>query len=181
MTTTASTVTITDIESLTKCYAEHRAALSERVGRLEAALADCKRQHLAGIKTAVGRAAQAEGALRAALTASPALFVRPRSLILHGIRVGWQKQKGTLEWDDDAQVVTLIKRHCPEDADALIVTTQKPCKSALAELEVAELKRLAVRVTGTGDAVLIKPTDTEVDRLVERLLAEARDAEPEAA
>ncbi|MBI2882870.1 MAG: hypothetical protein HYY11_03020 [Candidatus Methylomirabilis oxyfera] len=174
-------MTISEIERLTKAYAEARAVLSERVGRLEAALQHSKRQALPGVKAALAKAAEADSRLRAAIESAPALFERPRTLILHGIKVGIVKAKGKLVWDDPDQVVALIRKHCPDQADVLIVVRETPSKPALAQLTAAELKRVGVRVIETGDEVLVQPTDSEVDKLVGALLREALDAAPEAA
>jgi len=169
------------IEGLTKQYADARAVLSERVARLEAALEHSKRQALPGIKFGLAKAAEAESLLRAAIEAAPELFERPRTLILHGVKVGICKAKGKIEWDDADQVVRLIRRHMPGQAEVLICTTERPSKPALAQLSVVELKRLGVRVIETGDEVMVQPTDSEVDKLVSALLKEALDAVPEAA
>lgn len=100
------------------------------------------------------------------------MFDTPRTVVFYGIKVGLQKGKGAIEWDDDAQVVKLIEKHFPEQADVLIKTTKKPVKKALAQLTVAELKKLGIVVEETGDQVVIKSTDSEIDKLVNALLKE---------
>jgi len=45
-------------------------------------------------------------------------------------------------------------------------------KAALANISVADLKRIGCTITDDIDAVLIKPTDSEVDKLVMALLKE---------
>lgn len=173
--------TMVDIEQATKGYAEAREVLAERVRRLEAELEQIKRQRLPGIKSALARAAEAEGKLRQVIEAAPELFERPRTLILHGVRVGYRKASGKLVWDDPDQVVALIRKHYPDQADVLIITTERPAKAALSALTVADLKRVGVRVIETGDEVVIAPTDSEVDKLVDALLESCRDEQPSAA
>lgn len=173
--------TLSIIETLTKRYAEARAGLSARVGELQAELDALKRKRLLGIKTALAHAAEAEAALRTAIEAAPHLFVRPKTLVLHGVKIGFRKAPGKLVWDDADQVVALIKRHLPDQADVLIVTKETPSKPALAQLPAADLKRLGVRVIETGEEVLVAPTDSEVDKLVDALLKDARDTATEAA
>ena len=46
---------------------------------------------------------------------------------------------------------------------------------------MAELKRIGVTVEETGDQIVIKPTDSEVDKLVNALLADAERIESEQA
>ena len=46
---------------------------------------------------------------------------------------------------------------------------------------MAELKKVGCTVVDAGDAVVIKPTDSEVDKLVDTLLKGATETEAEAA
>ena len=119
--------------------------------------------------------------LKVAIESAPELFVKPRTLVIAGVRIGIQKGKGQIVYGDADQVVKLIRKHFPEQADALIAVKETPVKKALANLSVAELKRIGVTVEETGDQVVIKPTDSEVDKLVAALLREAEKYEEVAA
>lgn len=169
------TTTLKEIESLAKRYADRRAALAEDVGALHEQIEKLKRARLPEIKTHVAQVKDAQAALAAAIEASPELFVKPRTVTVHGVKVGFQKGKGRVVFDDAAKVVELIERHLPELAERLVKTTKKPAKEALLALDVATLKRIACRVTGTGDEVLIKDTTSDVDKLVEALLEEEQE------
>lgn len=175
--------TLADIERLTKDYADWRTQLSEAVLVAEHELAALKRQHVVTIKRKVEAVAERQAALKAAIEESPELFRKPRTLIIHGVKVGFMKEKGKISWDDKDQVVRLIKKHFPEQADVLIKTVEKPIKNALQQLSAAELKRIGVTIGETGDVVVIKSTDSEIDKLVSALLEEdaEADADEEAA
>ena len=172
-------MTLTEIEQYTRAYADRRGVLAERVQALEAEIEAVKRRRLVGIKKAVAASAEAHDTLAAALLAAPELFVRPRTKVLAGVRVGFAKQKGKLVINDADKTLQLIRRHLAEQAERLIKTTEKPLKTALETLSVAELKRIGVTVLEDGDKLVIKPTDSEVDKLVEALLAEAEQSEYE--
>lgn len=165
--------TLTEIEQLTRAYADARGVLAERVAALQEEIEAARRRRLRGIKEAVARAADARGALHAAVEGAPELFERPRSVTIAGIKVGWQKGRGEITWDDADRVVALIRRHLPDQADALIRVVTSPIKSALAQLAAPDLRRIGVSVVETGDQVLIKPVDGEIDKLVDALLREA--------
>jgi hypothetical protein len=122
------------------------------------------------LKAAVNKAAETSEALRALVEESPELFTKPKSVVFHGIKLGYQKEKGKIEWDDPDLVIKLIRRHLPELADTLIVTTEKPSKDALNNLSAAELKKIGVTITSDSDAVFIRATDSEVDKMVSALL-----------
>jgi hypothetical protein len=173
--------TMNQIEKLTKEYAEARRKLSDMVNACEKELSEVKRLHIPRIKRAVEAAAEKQSALYAAVEQKPDFFEKPRSVIFYGIRVGYQKGKGELQWEDTEQVIKLIKKHFPEQADILIKTKEEPARNALAKLSVHDLKRIGVTVIETGDQVLIKSTDSEIDKLVNALLKdeieEAKEAE----
>jgi hypothetical protein len=98
--------------------------------------------------------------------------------MFHGIKVGYKKGTGKIEWEDADQVVKLIKKHFPDQADVLIISSEKPAKDALAQLTAAELKKLGVLVEESGDVPFIKDTSSEVDKLVAAFLKdEATDEE----
>jgi hypothetical protein len=175
--------TLGDIERLTKEYAEWRRDLSEAVLVAEYEIAAIKRRHVVAIKRKVEAVAERQAQLKAAIEASPELFKKPRTMIIDGVKIGFMKEKGKISWDDKDQVVRLIKKHCPEQADVLIKTVEKPIRDALQQLPAADLKRIGVTIGETGDVVVIKSTDNEIDKLVEALLKgdSKDDADEEAA
>ena len=173
--------TLGEIERLTKDYADWREQLSNAVRALEDEIGAVKRKYMPSIKKKVAAVTERQANLKAVLEDSAGLFVKPRTLILHGVKVGFQKAKGKISWEDDDQVIRLIKKHFPEQADVLIKITEKPVKDALGQLSAAELKRIGITVSETGDVVVIKSTDSEIDKLVEALLKDDDQAESEAA
>lgn len=110
--------------------------------------------------------------LEVAISENKDLFQKPRTLLMQGIKIGFQKGKGNLEWDDNAQVVKLIRKHYPEQADVLIVVEEKPSAKALENLSVAELKKIGVTVQETGDQIVIKPVDSKIDKMIDDLCKE---------
>lgn len=164
---------LNDIERLAKKYAEAREHLAAIVAAMNEGIEEIKRDNMKRLKKAVAEAAEHHDALKALIEEAPNLFVKPRSVVLHGIKLGYQKGKGKIEWDDADQVVRLIKKHFPEQADLLIATSEKPAKEALASLTASELKKLGISVTDGGDAVFIKPADSAVDKMVDALLRDA--------
>ena len=173
----------TPLETISKnaeVHAQARNLLAERVTALTDAQAALRREHLPGIKRALARAAETEAALRALVEANPGCFIRPRTQVFAGIKVGYAKGKGALSFDDADSVVARIKKHLPEQADVLIRTKEAPVKEALAQLTVAELKKIGVTIEDAGDTVVIKPVDSEVDKMVDALLKAATGEEGEA-
>lgn len=165
--------TLSDIEAASRKYSEAREQLSAIVSAMTDAIDAIKRNNIKRLKKAVESAAEYENRLRNLIEEAPDLFVKPRTVVFHGIKVGLQKGKGKIEWSDPEQVVRLIEKHFPEHADLLISTQKRPAKDALTQLSAAELKRLGVTIIEAGDQVFIKPTDSEVDKMVDVLLKDA--------
>lgn len=164
---------LAEIEALTRRYAAARTVLRGRMDGLQAEVDAARRRRLPGIRKAVAAAAEARDALHAAIGEHPEAFVRPRTLVVEGVRIGFVKQKGRLVFADRDRVVALIRRHFPDQAEVLVKVTEAPVRAALARLPASDLKRLGVTLEETGDAVVIKPTDSETDKLVAALLDDA--------
>lgn len=162
-----------NIERQAKKFADAREALSGIVGEMNEAIEAIKRSNMKRLKKAVAETAEQHDKLQALIADAPARFVKPRSVTMHGIKFGYQKGKGKIEWKDDDQVVKLIRKHFPESADLLIISTEKPAKEPLSKLSAVELKKIAVSVVDGGDTVFIKPADSAVDKLVDALLKSA--------
>jgi hypothetical protein len=165
--------TLADIELKAKRYGDARASVSEIVSALDDAIKALKKAELPKLRRAVARAAEAHDELKALIEAAPELFIKPKTATLHGIRLGYVKGKGKIEWDDPEKVVRLIKKHFPDQADVLIATKESPVKDALNGLSAADLKKLGISVIEGGEAVFIKPVDSEVDKMVDALLKDA--------
>jgi arsenate reductase-like glutaredoxin family protein len=162
------------IETLTAAYATERDELAVLVAEMNDAIEQVKRQRLAAIKQAVQKARQAQDELHAAIDEAPDLFKKPRTRTLHGVKVGLTKQKGSVEFDDEAKVIERIRAQLPKNqAELLIRVKESVHKPAVYDLAVADIKRLGIRITADCDAVVIKSVDSEVDKLVSALLSEA--------
>jgi hypothetical protein len=113
--------------------------------------------------------------LQQAVAQAPALFVKPRSVILHGIKAGYQKGKGKLSWEDDEQLCKLIRKQQPDLVEVLIKVTETPVKAALNELPAADLRKLGIEVEDTGDVPFVKLADTEIAKTIKALLKDKGD------
>lgn len=160
------------IDVTAKKYAGAHAALASHVAKLEAEIAAAKARHLDTIRLAAGRCSQLQADLEALIASRPHLFEKPRSMTLHGIRLGIQKGKGRVEYDDEEKLVARIRDVFSDDkAEALLRTVSSPIIEALMQLPGDELKKLGVRIVSAGDQPFVKAADTETDKLVKMLLA----------
>jgi hypothetical protein len=169
-------ISLCDIESLARKFSDARYTLGSSLQILNDEIEDIKRRHLTALKHLVARAAERQAELSAAIDSNHDLFVKPRTVIFHGIKCGLRKGKGGVDWDDDDRVVGLIKKHFPKaQAELLIKTTEKPILDALEDLSAADLKAIGCTIEDTEDKIVIKATDSAVDKLVNALLKDAID------
>ena len=162
--------TMQQIEDLAAQLAAARDALAGTHMAHQEEAAELQKKYLPKIRKLTAAFKTAGEALQAAVAESPALFVKPRSVIVHGIKAGFQKGKGALEWDDDERVCALIRKHHPDMVDVLIKTTHKPVKGALNELPAVDLRKLGIKVEETGDVPFVKLADTEIAKMIKALL-----------
>jgi hypothetical protein len=173
------------IDAKAKVLAAHRDILSDLVAALKAGQDELHRDHLPGIKRELKRVFQLDAELKALVGANPEVFTKPRTLVLHGLKVGFAKGKGKVLFSNAETVVKLIKRKLPDLAEQLIDVKESPAKSAIAKLTVDQLKAIGCSVTSAGDQIVVTAVDTAVDKLVDALLKslgdKARADEDEAA
>lgn len=163
------------IDAKARVYAEARDRLAGSVAALNDAITALKREQLPLIKRHLRRAFDLESDLRNLVEASPHLFTKPRTVVLHGVKLGYQKGAGAISFDDPDHVCKLIQKKLPELADVLITSNPKPVKKALQQLTVAQLKSIGCQVEEAGDRVVVKAVDSAVDKLVTALLKSMAD------
>lgn len=166
-----------EILDLGRQYAEARRKLLD----LASVVQEAQRQVLAAQWDYLIRlrdeAKTCEDALQDALQRAPALFSggkdTPRTRTVDGVKIGYQKHPGTLEWGDAAQVVAAIRKHMPEaEAACLIRVKEEPIRQALKGLPVKTLARLGVRLTEDDDQIVIKPVNTDMEKVLKAMLSD---------
>ena len=169
------------IEAACKAARDARHVLQIRAEALQDEITDAQRRKLPGIRSAVESVAQADALLLAALQEVPHLFAKPKSVVFHGLQVGYKKGSGKIEIGDADQVVKLIRKHFPDRFDDLVKVKETPIKAAIRNLTGGDLHKLGITAQSSGEVVFITDASSEVDKLVKALLkgAEAEQEEDE--
>lgn len=167
---------LNDIEKKAHAYASARSALSAIVTEMNDAIDALKRDNMPRLRRNMARIGELEAELNELIEAVPELFEKPRTHVFHGIKVGYAKGKGGLAWDDEAQVVERIERLLPDQVDVLLAIRKVPVKGALQQLAARDLKRLGVEIIEAGDQVVIKPMDSDVEKLAKALMGREEEA-----
>jgi len=168
--------TMQEVEGLVEKYAARSEALAGSVSAFREELGALEKKYFGRLRKLAIARQEMQDAIVAAIDESPELFDKPRSVTMHGTKVGLRKGSGKMSIEDEELVVKLIHRHFPERAELLIQTVEKPVRSALAQLSVAELKRVAVTVEETGDVPFVKSVDTEIEKAIKALVKRLPDA-----
>lgn len=163
---------LNDIERRAKFYAVAREDLAALVTSLNDDIQALQRKSLPDIKRAVARASEHHVKLEALLLQRPDLFVKPRTTILHGIKLGYQKTKDSLEYDAEV-VIQQVKEKLPEKASGLIRTKEELVPEAIKLLTAEEREAVGITDVEGKDKVVISPTDSAIDKAVAALLKAA--------
>lgn len=171
-------VALKEIDATAAQYADARAKLIDLVESLKALQDALARNHMPAIRRAVQRAAELHDRLKAMIEVSPELFDKPKSLTAHGIRFGYRKGAGKMEFQfEDEDTIGRIRKLLGDDeATPYITVREKPNKEALEDLDGKQLARLGISIEDTGDVPFVKPVDGAVDKIVKAMLKEAVEA-----
>lgn len=159
-------MTLGEIELFAKKYHAAEEELAEKIMALDKELKAIEARYLPVIKRRFEAAAEAHDALHAAISQSPELFKRPKTIVMHGVKCGFGKGKGKVTIEDAQNTVRLIEKHLSEQADVLIKTAKTPIKTALANLSGAELKKIGVTVEQAGEQVVISLVANVVEKII---------------
>jgi hypothetical protein len=162
--------TIAEIEKKTKSYSEIHEQISSEVRYMQKQMEETKRLAMHHIRRLLESACERKAEVAGMVEASPELFEKPRTLVFYGIKIGFQKGKGKIVIDDPEKTIKKIKEHLSVLIPTLIETKEVPRKSAIEQLDVADLKMIGCKVEGTGDTVIVKPVDGEVDKMIAALM-----------
>lgn len=165
-------------------YSVARGTLATRHAKFMRALQALQEKHLPKIKTALDTAANVKSELEQSLADAPELFRDPRTLTLHGVRVGYMDGKPSVKVpkkakERDAVVQAIRDNFTPEAITTLNlierVTVDVPNAEGILQHLTAAGSRIAipgVEFTPAGERVFIKPADHALDKVIAKLLQE---------
>lgn len=177
-TPTLTPTTLAQIEEQTRRYAAAQDVLAGVLGTLREQIRTLERRHRPRLKNAVDLASRARAELAATVEAAPELFTQPRTHVFHGVKVGLQRGRGGLVCDDPDAVVARIHAEFGDAAPAFLRVKEAPDLKMLTQLTPEELARLGCRWEDARDTVVIRPTDTDLEKSARALLESPETAEP---
>lgn len=140
------------------------------VEQLETDLAAVKAKHLPKLKRQAAAVARLEADLYSLIERGPHLFERPRTITLHGIKVGFSVAEGKLTWNcEDETLLARLKNQYGKFADDYIQVKESVRKDALKDLTATSLAKLGCTIAGAGDQVVLKRVDSDIEKLINKL------------
>ncbi len=164
--------TLGEIEKITKDYSDITAKLSALVAEMEEKIGKVKKEYIPKISELARKAAEEKALLKTAIEESPHLFQKPKTIVLYGVKLGFQKKKGKLIVLNPKATLKRIKEQLPDKADVLIKVEEKLVKNALNNLTADELKKIGVEIQADSDEVIIKSTMDEIEKFINSLIDE---------
>lgn len=164
-------VTFATLETSSRDYDQEAVRIEEMVAALETDLEAVKQKHLPGLKRQAAGVARREAELASLIESAPGLFIKPRTVTLHGVKIGYTVSNGKLMWDcEDATLLARIRQEFGRSAGQYIHTKETPNKDTLKDVEAATMKKLGLRIDGAGDIVILKRVAGDVEKLIDKLI-----------
>ena len=140
------------LDATAASFADAHGKLSERVRRLKAETTALHDAAMPEIQRLAVNMARTQGALEEEILANADLFVKPGMRRVSGVKIGFRKQPGKVSFKDEAKVIGRIRELLPaEQAYLLIRIRETVDKTALADLELADLRRIGVSLNAGGN------------------------------
>lgn len=185
MKTEEAKFTLADAERGCALYDATCTEMETIIADLEKELGEVKHKYMAALKRKVGQVARCEAELTQIIEASPELFAKPKTMILHGVKIGFTLSKGSVEFDDDDEqnVVRRIQALCgctdefkTDDTfvgreSEFIRTKFAVNKVAVSRLSAEDLERIGCRIDGAGDVVCVKRVAGDVEKIIDKMIA----------
>jgi len=166
------------VQNQTKKYSEAYFVLSDTITAMERDIDAIKKEYMPAIKSGVTKLRSAGDNLYNTIDQNQVAFDKPKTQTFYNIRVGLMKGKGKKEFDNDV-TVKLIKKHLTDQIDSLIKVEEKVIAKALEQLPASDLKKIAVEIVDSQDEIIMKPVDSEIQKIISKILSEINSKETE--
>ena len=173
-----------EMERLAAEYARAHDKLSDRAKQLQGGIDALKTEAMPQLRTLADETGNARAALAQWIVENREMFAPPRrTLQVHGLKVGLRKRPGKVVVHDEAQTIAKIRALLPTaQAELLVRIRESVDKTALADIEMADLRRLGVGFEDAHDFVVLESADKAILKFIDGLLADAeRNADDAAA
>lgn len=177
MTTIAQTPDHIQLDALCSHFKSWHTAAVNTATALENELNTVRKQHVKRLGSRLSKMADAQAELTHFIEAHPKLFNKPKTMTLHGVKVGFKKGKGKVIIPQGDKAIELIKKHLPAFAKILIRTTTVIDKNAAKKLTGEQLAKIGGGIIGGSDETVIKVMETDAEQLLARVAKDTLEQE----
>lgn len=178
MTNPLPEISLTEIRAAAERLAQaHQASAASAAllqEELRQAIQPIYSRHQAHLDHTAAEEAHALSVLEGLIAGAPHLFAKPRSLSVDGVRCGYRKEADTLDWDDDAAVISRIRALYPDQADLCVRTQESLVIDAVEQMGAIEHRRLGIRRIEGADQHFITIGDSDVEKIARLFIADAQ-------
>jgi hypothetical protein len=163
-----------DIISLARKFAATRSKLAHLVDHIRRGQQRIVDNNRAKLKSLVNATNTSQALLATAIAEHPELFEKPRTVVVDGVRIGLTTGKSGYDIPNEETTIALIKRHL---GTGFLHVRESISREALDAMDDDQLKRIGVhRKPVDPNVIVIKPTDSAVDKLVKALLEDPKES-----
>ena len=165
-------MTLDEIITLARAYARARETLETITEEIEGERRQAVRRRLRALKARVAETSAAKDALRTAIAEEPELFAKPRTRAIEGVKVGYRKMPGRIVIADEDRSIRRVRDKLPDREAELVRVKESLDRTALGKLDARTLASLGVTVAKVDDEIVIATARSDLDKLVDALLAD---------
>ncbi len=177
----AQAVSLEEIERLCRSYAKARDALADLTEQIREERRKVIRPRMRSLRSKAAEALESRDRLQEAILSAPHLFTAPRTRTMHGVKVGYLKQRGRADYANEADVISRIRERLPEREPLLIRVKETLNLNGLRDLDARQMAAIGVTITDVDDKWVISTAKDDLDRIVDALIDDGEDAPGEAA
>ena len=166
-------IRLSDIERAARDFSAKSKTLRNFHEQLNSEIDAVKSKYIEDIKQASCEAGESYQMLLTLINDASDLFKDKKSMMVSGVKFGYQKKKGKLEIVNEDATISKLKELYGDNAALYINTKISIIKKALDSLPASDLKKLGVNIVQDSDVAFVKLTDDEVQKLIEAMVKES--------
>ena len=168
---------LTEIENACRELSDYRAQLRRRHETRMKAIREIDTQHAPELRRLQERCGIVRESLEALVDQARPEFRKPKTREFHGIVVGFEKCRDTIEMPEDTILIDRIEKMLPaKQGETVLDRSVRIIKAAFRKLPQDLLQKLGCKITTGGDKAVVRSTDDDIETLVQKSLGEAAPA-----
>lgn len=161
-----------EIEAQTKKFADANNVLASTIDEMETEINLIKKEYLKRLQPLADNVSIEKALLKEAIDESRLIFVKPKTYVFHGVKVGLQSSKGSIKIIDEEKTIELIEKNLPDMVENVIKNSKSVIKESLKLLSDNELVQINCKKIPASEMVLIKSNRDEVEKFIDAMIKE---------